>query len=392
MIRRKRNGANAAIPSRNRYIRLHDIDPGLAICFLALILCGLLILYAASYYNAQDKGGAMDEVVSQLMGVGAGSLLMLAVFRIDYKMLERPQFSSVLLIVSVVMLILVAIPGVGRMINGSRRWLRLGPVSFQPSELAKYSMILFLARFLSRKTYRVDRFFTGLVPAFLFPGLMFFLILMQPNLSTAGSILIVSAAMVMLAGAKWLHLGAIGACGAALGAYYALSEDYRRARLMSFRNPFAYLSNEGYQLSQSLLAFGSGGLFGMGLGKGRQKYAFMPYPESDFIFAVVGEDLGLVGCIAVLALFAAFVFFALRTAIRCRDRFGSLLAGGIGAMIGIQVIMNVAVVIGIMPTTGLPLPFFSAGGTSISILMGAAALVMNISANERGRLDGGAYT
>ncbi len=392
MIRRKRNGANAAIQSRNRYIRLHDIDPGLAICFLALILCGLLILYAASYYNAQDKGGAMDEVVSQLMGVGAGSLLMLAVFRIDYKMLERPQFSSVLLIVSVVMLILVAIPGVGRMINGSRRWLRLGPVSFQPSELAKYSMILFLARFLSRKTYRVDRFFTGLVPALLFPGLMFFLILMQPNLSTAGSILIVSAAMVMLAGAKWLHLGAIGACGAVLGAYYALSEDYRRARLMSFRNPFAYLSNEGYQLSQSLLAFGSGGLFGMGLGKGRQKYAFMPYPESDFIFAVVGEDLGLVGCIAVLALFAAFVFFALRTAIRCRDRFGSLLAGGIGAMIGIQVIMNVAVVIGIMPTTGLPLPFFSAGGTSISILMGAAALVMNISANERGRLDGGAYT
>lgn len=392
MIRRKRNGANAAIQSRNRYIRLHDIDPGLAICFLALILCGLLILYAASYYNAQDKGGAMDEVVSQLMGVGAGSLLMLAVFRIDYKMLERPQFSSVLLIVSVVMLILVAIPGVGRMINGSRRWLRLGPVSFQPSELAKYSMILFLARFLSRKTYRVDRFFAGLVPALLFPGLMFFLILMQPNLSTAGSILIVSAAMVMLAGAKWLHLGAIGACGAVLGAYYALSEDYRRARLMSFRNPFAYLSNEGYQLSQSLLAFGSGGLFGMGLGKGRQKYAFMPYPESDFIFAVVGEDLGLVGCIAVLALFAAFVFFALRTAIRCRDRFGSLLAGGIGAMIGIQVIMNVAVVIGIMPTTGLPLPFFSAGGTSISILMGAAALVMNISANERGRLDGGAYT
>ena len=392
MIRRKRNGAKAAIQSRNRYIRLHDIDPGLAICFLALILCGLLILYAASYYNAQDKGGAMDEVVSQLMGVGAGSLLMLAVFRVDYKMLERPQFSSVLLIVSVVMLILVAIPGVGRMINGSRRWLRLGPVSFQPSELAKYSMILFLARFLSRKTYRVDRFFTGLVPAFLFPGLMFFLILMQPNLSTAGSILIVSAAMVMLAGAKWLHLGAIGACGAVLGAYYALSEDYRRARLMSFRNPFAYLSNEGYQLSQSLLAFGSGGLFGMGLGKGRQKYAFMPYPESDFIFAVVGEDLGLVGCIAVLALFAAFVFFALRTAIRCRDRFGSLLAGGIGAMIGIQVIMNVAVVIGIMPTTGLPLPFFSAGGTSISILMGAAALVMNISANERGRLDGGVYT
>ena len=128
---------------------------------------------------------------------------------------------------------------------------------------------------------------------------------------------------------------------------------------MSFRDPLAYLTNEGYQLSQSLMAFGSGGLFGMGLGMGRQKYAFLPYPESDFIFAVVGEDLGLVGCLSVLALFAAFVFFGLRVAIRCEDRFGSLLAGGIACMIGVQCVMNVAVVIGLMPTTGLPLPFFS---------------------------------
>ena len=166
-------------------------------------------------------------------------------------------------------------------------------------------------------------------------------------------------------------------CGAGLGAYYALSEDYRRARLMSFRNPFAYLSNEGYQLSQSLLAFGSGGLFGMGLGKGRQKYAFMPYPESDFIFAVVGEDLGLVGCIAVLALFAAFVFFALRTAIRCRDRFGSLLAGGIGAMIGIQVIMNVAVVIGIAMSIGLFFLLPTLLGTAV-VLFTDSMVVRNV--------------
>ena len=148
---------------------------------------------------------------------------------------------------------------------------------------------------------------------------------------------------------------------------------------MSFRNPFDYLTNEGYQLSQSLLAFGSGGLFGMGLGKGRQKYAFLPYPESDFIFAVVGEDLGFFGCVGVLALFAAFVFFGLRVAIRCPDRFGSLLAGGITAMIGVQCVLNVAVVIGLMPTTGLPLPLFSSGGTSVSIIMGAVAVLLNIS-------------
>ena len=232
------------------------------------------------------------------------------------------------------------------------------------------------------KNRDLGRFFTGLVPMFVIPGAMFMLILLQPNLSTAGSILIVSAVMVMMAGARWKHLGSVGAAGLALGTFYAMSADYRRARLMSFRTPFDYMSNEGYQLSQSLLAFGSGGLFGMGLGLGRQKYAFLPYPESDFIFAVVGEDLGLIGCLSVLTLFAAFVFFGLRIAIRCEDRFGSLLAGGITCMIGVQCVLNVAVVIGLMPTTGLPLPFFSAGGTSVSILMCAVAVLLNISASE----------
>ena len=366
-----------------RYGKLYWVDRGLLITFVVLIACGLVVLYSASYYNAQDAGSPLAEVRSQMIGIAAGTLLMAALLRVDYHALAKPRIASTLLIVSVVLLILVAIPGIGKMLNGSRRWLRIGPVSFQPSELAKYSMILFLARFLSRRDSDVTRFFTGLLPAFLFPGILFLLILMQPNLSTAGSILIVTAVMVMLAGAKWAHLGLIGVGGIAVGAYYALSEDYRRARLMSFRNPFAYLGNEGYQLSQSLLAFGSGGLFGMGLGKGRQKYAFLPYPESDFIFAVVGEDLGWVGCAAILALFMAFLFFGLKTAIRCEDRFGSLLAGGITAMIGVQTALNVAVVIGMMPTTGLPLPFFSSGGTSISILMGATAVLMNISAENR---------
>lgn len=377
-------GAKAAERSlRKNYRFLRDVDRGLLITFAALLILGLLVLYAASYYNAQDSGSALSEVYSQLTGIAAGFILMIFILNIDYRILAQPRITSALLLLSLLLLILVAIPGIGKMLNGSRRWLRVGPVSFQPSELAKYSMILYLARFLSRKNCNIGSLLKGLIPAFLFPGIMFLLILMQPNLSTAGSILIVSAVMVMIAGARWLHMALIGAGGIVVGAYYALSEDYRRARLMSFRNPFAYLSNEGYQLSQSLLAFGSGGLFGMGLGKGRQKYAFLPYPESDFIFAVVGEDLGFIGCVLILAVFAAFVFFGLRTAIRCSDRFGSMLAGGITAMIGVQTVLNVAVVIGIMPTTGLPLPFFSSGGTSISILMGAAALLMNISASDR---------
>lgn len=379
---RPENGANEARRKVRKKSRILCVDKGLTLSFLLLLASGLVVLYAASFYNAQDSGSSLSEVYSQLLGIAVGAIGMALILQIDYRILASAKICLPLLGISFVLLVLVAIPGIGKMLNGSRRWLRLGPISFQPSELAKYATILFLARALSMKTRDVRKFFTGLVPMFFIPGIMFLLILMQPNLSTAGSILIVSAVMVMIAGARWLHLGMVGAAGMVLGTFYALSEDYRRARLMSFRNPFAYLTNEGYQLSQSLLAFGSGGLFGMGLGLGRQKYAFLPYPESDFIFSVVGEDLGFIGCCSVLTLFGAFVFFGLRVAIRCEDRFGSMLAGGITCMIGVQCILNVAVVIGMMPTTGLPLPFFSAGGTSISILMGAVAILMNISASN----------
>ena len=385
MIPRPAGGANAARPTaaRRDTRSIRDVDRGLLSCFALLMMIGLATLYAASYYNAQDSGGALSEVWSQLLGVAVGAAGMAVLLRIDYRALARPWLCGGLLAVSLAMLALVAVPGVGRMLNGSRRWLKLGPVSFQPSELAKYSIILYLARALSQKRRDVTRFWRGLTPLFILPGLAFMLILLQPNLSTAGSILIVTAVMVMIAGARWLHLSLVGAAGMALGAFYALSEGYRRARLMSFRHPFDFMTNEGYQLSQSLLAFGSGGLFGMGMGMGRQKFAFLPYPESDFIFAVVGEDLGFAGCVGVLLLFGAFLFFGLRVALRCQDRFGSLLAGGISCMIGVQTVLNVAVVIGMMPTTGLPLPFFSAGGTSISILMGAVAILMNISMAER---------
>ena len=373
-------GAKAKRTGRDKW----RCDRGLVTTFLLLLAVGLVVLYAASYYNAQDKGSPLSEVVSQLLGIALGAIGLAIVLRIDYRILQKPVFSSTLLCGSIVLLILVAIPGVGRLINGSRRWLKLGPVSFQPSELAKYACILFLARILSQPRRDVTRFWRGLAPVFLMPGILFALILMQPNLSTAGSILIVAGVMVTLAGARWRHLGLAGAAGLCLGAFYAWSEPYRRARLLSFTDPFAKMSKEGYQLAQSLLAFGSGGLFGMGLGRGRQKYAFLPYPESDFIFAVVGEDLGLIGCAAILALFGAFVFFGLRVALRCPDRFGSLLAGGITSMIGVQAVMNVAVVTGMMPTTGLPLPFFSAGGTSISVLMCAVGVLLNISRGAHG--------
>lgn len=358
---------------------------GLFTCFILLLLTGLVVLYAASFYNAQDKAGnALSDVIGQMYGIALGAVAMIIISKIDYRILMNIYVSGGLVVLSAILLILVDIPGIGVMLNGSRRWLKLGPISFQPSEIAKYASILFLARALAKREASVQRFFKGLVPMFFVPGLMFILILMQPNLSTAGSILIVSLIMVMIAGAKWLHMGILTIAGACLGTFYAVSEPYRKARLLSFRDPFAKLSNEGYQLAQSLLAFGSGGLFGMGLGKGRQKYAFLPYPESDFIFAVVGEDMGFFGCSLIILMFAAFIYFGLRIAISCEDRFASLLSGGIIAMIGVQFVMNIAVVTGLMPTTGLPLPLFSAGGTSISIVMAAIGIVLNIARTENG--------
>jgi len=215
---------------------------------------------------------------------------------------------------------------------------------------------------------------------------MFLLILEQPNLSTGGSILICALVMLFAAGIRRRHIALLGLGGLAVGAFYAWSAPYRRERLLSFRDPFAKMSDEGYQLSQSLIALGSGGLFGMGMGQGRQKFAYLPYPESDFIFAIVGEDFGLIGCLTVIALFVLFVLAGLRVSLACRDRFGCLLGAGITSMIGLQAFINMGVVTGMLPTTGLPLPFFSAGGTSVSVMMAAVGVLLSISRENGARI------
>ena len=363
------------LPKRKR----RPADKALPVIVALLLMMGLVTLFSATYYSAQDSGDALSEVKKQLFGMAIGFVAMLFTSRIPHWFWGRHRVALLGLGISAVLLILVIIPGVGVYINGSRRWLRLGPLSFQPSEFAKYAVVLFVSLALAARGKRVERLFDGILPVLIAPGVMFLLILEQPNLSTAGSIIIVSVLLVMLAGAKWRHMALLGAGGLAVGAYYAWSAPYRRRRLLSFTDPFASMSDEGYQLSQSLIAFGSGGLFGMGLGSGRQKYAYLPYPESDFIFAIVGEDFGLLGCVAVILLFIAFLIAGMRIALTCPDRFGCLLAAGITCMITVQAFINMGVVVGILPTTGLPLPFFSAGGTSLSITMAAVGVLLSIS-------------
>ena len=363
------------LPKRKR----RPVDKTLPVIMTLLLMMGLVTLFSATYYNAQDSGDALSEVKKQLFGMAVGFAAMLFTSRIPYWFWGRHRVALAGLGLSAVLLVLVIIPGVGVYINGSRRWLSLGGLSFQPSEIAKFAVVLYMATTLTYRGERIRRLFTGIVPVLVVPGVVFLLILEQPNLSTAGSILIVSLILIIMAGAKWRHILLMLIGGLGVGTFYAWSEPYRRRRLLSFRNPFSMMSDEGYQLSQSLIAFGSGGIFGMGLGMGRQKYAYLPYPESDFIFAIVGEDFGLLGCLIVVALLVALMLRGMRIAVRCPDKFGTLLAAGITSSISVQAFLNMGVVVGILPTTGLPLPFFSAGGTSISITMAAIGILLNIS-------------
>mgnify|MGYP004473339455 FL=1 len=364
---------------QNRKARLKPADGTLALILALLMMCGLLTLFSATYYKAVDQGDALLEVKKQLIGVGLGAFLMFLTSRIPYSFWQKPRVVMLALTGSFALLVLVLIPGIGVYVNGSRRWLNIAGLSFQPSELAKIASVMYLASTLSFRLKQVERLWTGILPLLVIPVAMFLLILQQPNLSTAGSIMIVAILMMLLAGAKWKHLSLMGVAGLAVGFAYAWVEPYRRERLLSFRNPFAQMSDEGYQLSQSLIAIGSGGLFGRGLGQGRQKFSYLPYPESDFIFAIIGEDFGLFGCCVVILLFVAFAVAGMRIALNCQDRYGCLLAAGITAMISVQAFINIGVVVGILPTTGLPLPFFSAGGTSISLLMAAVGILFNIS-------------
>lgn len=371
------------VPGRYLRPRRGEVDKTLLVTTALLIMAGLVALFSATYYKAIDSGDALREVKRQLVGIALGGALMLVTSRIPYSFWREPRVVVAALAASLILLVLVIIPGIGVYLNGSRRWLNIAGMSFQPSEVAKIASVLYLASTLSYRLKQVERLFRGIVPLLLVPAVMFLLILEQPNLSTAGSIVIVAVLMMLIAGARWSHLGLMGVAGVCVGGFYAWSAPYRRERLLSFRDPFAQMSDEGYQLAQSLIAIGSGGLFGRGLGQGRQKFSFLPYPESDFIFAIVGEDFGLLGCAAVICLFLAFAFAGMRIAVSCPDRYGCLLAAGLTAMITVQAALNIAVVIGVMPTTGLPLPFFSAGGTSVSLLMASTGIILSVSRSGR---------
>ena len=362
-------------------------DKTVVTLMVLLLLMGLVTLFSATYYQKAATGDALAAVKKQLIGVALGAAACVTLSRVPYRVFRRPKVTLLLLAASALLLILVIIPGVGVSINGSRRWLNIFGLSMQPSEFAKYAMVVFMAGALDRRGEAIRPPVYGHHSAAGRAGRD-----VSADSGTAESLHRrqhpdLRAGDALCGGdSKAAHRAAGPAGGLAVGAFYAWSAPYRRERLLSFRDPFAKMSDEGYQLSQSLIALGSGGLFGMGMGQGRQKFAYLPYPESDFIFAIVGEDFGLIGCLTVIALFVLFVLAGLRVSLACRDRFGCLLGAGITSMIGLQAFINMGVVTGMLPTTGLPLPFFSAGGTSVSVMMAAVGVLLSISRENGARI------
>jgi cell division protein FtsW len=343
-----------------------------------LVALGLVMVYSASSATAysdfhHDTAHFLKHQFAYLM---VGLVLSYGAYRVDYPKLK--QLAPGLVGVTVVMLVLTLIPHVGLVSGGARRWLGIRALSFQPSELAKLALVLFLAAKLSALSEGVRSLSKGVVPALLVTALLAMPIFVEPDMGTASLLIFTAFAMLFSAGARMEHLIMCGLAMLPMAALAVGSSAYKRARVFAFLDPWKDAQNTGFHIVQSLLALGSGGLFGLGLGASRQKYFYLPEAHTDFIFAVLGEELGMLGGLVVIALFVLFAIRAVNIAIHAPDRFGMLLALGCTFLIVIQAFINIGVVTSSWPVTGVPLPFISFGGTSLIVSLIAVALIANV--------------
>ncbi len=345
---------------------------------IGLLGFGIVMVYSSSavsaYVNYNDSYYFLKR---QIIWASLGIVAMLLTMNMDYHVWRN--LAKPVMVVTIILLLLVLIPGLGKVVNGARRWLGFGSYYLQPSEIAKLSMVLFTANSLTNSQAKLGSFIKGVMPQLLMLLLIFGLILKEPDLGTG---LVISGTVFILlfaAGAKLSHLGSLGAAGVAgiIGAIIA--EPYRLKRLLAFSDPWADPLNSGYHIIQSLYAIGSGGIFGVGLGRSREKFLYLPEPHTDFIFAILGEELGFIGTVTVIILFFLFAWRGFKIAISAPDIYGSLLAGGVTSMIVLQALMNIAVVTASMPVTGIPLPFISFGGSALIFTMAGVGILLNVS-------------
>jgi cell division protein FtsW len=370
------------------------MDHSLLIITIVLALVGLVMVFSASAVVAgnrfHDPGYFLKR---QLAWLAFGFLLLHLASHIDYIWWKRLSFP--LLGLTVVLLVMVLMPSFGVAVKGARRWLRLGLISIQPAEIAKLVAVMYLAAYLAKKEDRLTGFFSGLAPALLVIGVLSGLVLLEPDLGTVIVMGTVAISLLFLGGARLSHLLSLGLCAVPAVMVLVLSSSYRRQRLMTFLAPWKDASDAGFQITQSFLAFGSGGLFGVGLGEGKQKLFFLPEAHTDFVLALVGEELGLVGTAVIILLFALFAIRGFQVAARARMPFGRYLGMGITLLIGVQALINACVVTGLVPTKGLTLPFVSYGGSSLVTCMFGVGILLNISRDrhaggeDTGRRGGG---
>lgn len=353
-------------------------DPLLLGVVLALLALGLVMVFSASYVSAvENQGDAYYYLKRQVLWTLVGLTLMFLAQRIPYTFWRKA--APFMLLGSLLLLVLVLMPGIGGEGMGARRWLHLGVLNVQPSEIAKLSVVVFLAAFLSTKQNRVRLFGYSVAPVLLLLSIVFYLIVSQPDLGTALILVGVALLLLFASGVPVSQLLTLGLVAMPGLAYVVLSSEYRYQRLLSFMNPGADPLGSGYQITQSLYAIGSGGLWGMGLGGSLQKWHWLPERHTDFIFAILGEELGFLGTMTVLILFFLLCWRGLSLARQAPCPFGSLLAGGIVSLVGVQALINMGVVTGMLPITGVPLPFISYGGSSLVPSLVGMGVVLNIS-------------
>jgi cell division protein FtsW len=359
---------------------------------VVVALCAVgtvMVLSASAYTSLVDYGSVWSIFVRQVLWMAVAAVVLAAFARFPYQRLRR--FRTVLLVGTIVLLLAVLVPGVGDTAGGSSRWIGFGQLRIQPSEVMNLALALFAADLVARRSDRIHRTGAVVVPLMLVLGFSALLVLLQPDLGTAIVLGCVVFGCLFAGGVPWRTV--VTWIGGSLLAVTMASmvSSYRRARLLSFINPMAHSQGSGYQVVQSLVGLGSGGLFGVGLGNGQAKWGLLPNPHTDFIFSVIGQETGLFGTLVVIALFAVLAVAGFRVAGQATDRFGMLLATAITCWITAEAAINVGAVIGVLPVTGIPLPYVSFGGSSLVVIMAATGILLNIarSAQSRHRQDVG---
>jgi cell division protein FtsW len=356
-------------------------DRTLFVVTIGLISFGLVMLYSASAVVAHEAHrSSYFFLIKQLVWASLGLVIMMILMRMDYRKLNRPVIVYGFLAATIVLLIGVLFTPP---LKNAHRWIRFGLLSFQPSEMAKLSLVLTLAYLLEKKSERIDDFFGGLFPPIVVTGSLAFLVLIEPDFGTASCLVFIGVCLFFISGAPLRYMVGLGMVAMPLIYGLVFQVQYRRQRMLAFLDPFEDPLGRGFQIIQSLIAVGTGGIIGAGFMRSQQKLFYLPEPHTDFIYAVIGEELGLVGAVAVIGAFSVLLWRGLVIAERAPDLFGKFLAGGLTAVVVGQAFINMGVTLGLLPTTGIPLPFISAAGCSLVTSMAAVGLLLAISQHAR---------